>query len=212
MKEKRKESQVKFIFSLLTLIQSHIICKFPPHPNMLEQRPAQWLWAQGPSPLQRLRLWLLKKYVLVLHMRPAVVSTYHAKLFNLTFFQCHNGFSLSWKITGDRLKAGPLLLLGCPPAPNSRTHSHPPSPHLSGVNSQTKPWSLAAICCPAAHKEQHSLNFWGRNWNFFMVKYVYRSIYIGSVTQSHGLVFPFHRTVQPVSIFFFPLEDIQVVP
>ena len=62
------------------------------------------------------RLWLLRKYLLVLHKRQAVVSTYHAKLFNLTFFQCHNSFSLSWKITGDRLKAGPLLLSGCPPA------------------------------------------------------------------------------------------------
>lgn len=115
--------------------------------SVVKQRPAHRLQTRGQSPFQKLQLWLLKKYLLVLHMRQAVVSTYHAKLFNLTFFHCHNSFSLSWKITGDRLKAGPLLPLGCPPALNSRTHSHPPSLHLSGVNSQTKPWSLAAICC-----------------------------------------------------------------
>lgn len=92
---------------------------------------------------QRLRLWPLKKYLLVLHKRRVVVSTYHGELFNLTFFStATKAFSLSWKITGDRLRACLLLPLGCPVALNSRTHSHPPS----GVNSHTKPWSLDAIC------------------------------------------------------------------
>lgn len=38
--------------------------------------------------------------------------------FYLNFFQYHNSFSLSWKIIGDRLKAGPLLMSGCPSAMN----------------------------------------------------------------------------------------------